>query len=1303
VLSLGGQNEFFNLTHPQNSIWYLEQLNQGSGIGNISATLRINEDLDYDLMNRIVNEIIRKNDAFRIRLTERDGTVVQYITEYSEYRMEIHDFSNNSLEDLYTWDESRTNIPFDMLDNQLFEFAFLKIAPGNSALYIRIHHMIADAWSLVQAANEIMQHYNQVRNGQPWTDEPYPSYTEFVKSEQEYLRSERYESDRKFWLEEFARIPELTALKSKASRGIGLQTKRKSIVIPEKLTRKIRDYCREKRASIFSLFFSALCIYISRVKDMQDITIGTPVLNRTNAREKKTIGMFISTVPLRVQADGEQSFAEFSGAIDHKWFSVLKHQKYPYDHLVRDVRELHPGVEKLFDIAISYQNAKMEDYGEGYWHEARWHANKCQVESLYMHISDRETDSKIVLNYDYLTDLFYAKEIDFIHDHILRLLWHALDNPDRKLAQIHMLSEKESQKILGTFNANRAGYPTGETIGHLFERQAELHPDRPALVFGPATLSYHELNNRVNFLAHRLRRRGIGPETIVGLMLPRSLDMVIAILAIVKAGGAYMPIDPDYPEERVRYMLDDSKTRFLVSRWDVAGKIRFNGEMIDVNLLFQSYRSSLEWENPPVLSQPQNLLYVIYTSGSTGMPKGVMIEHQNVVQLLFNDQFQFDFGPGDCWTLFHSICFDFSVWEMYGALLNGGKLVIIPRETARNTDQFLEILCREKVTVLNQTPAAFYNLIEASRKLEKELSTRMVIFGGEALKPVMLSPFRKAYPNTRLINMYGITETTVHVTFYELSDEAIEKNISIVGRPLPTMKTYILDRWQHPQPIGIPGELCVSGAGIGRGYLNNELLTAAKFIPNPFVPGEIMYRSGDLARYFAEGDIEYLGRIDNQVKIRGHRIELGEIESSLLKFGPIKEATVQTRDTAGGLKRLCAYFVPSADFDLEELRIYLARFLPDYMMPAYFIKMDKIPLNGNGKIDQSRLPPPDPDVLSLDNYVEPQNDLQASIVKIWQEMLEISRVGINDNFFHLGGDSLSAMAVVTQIGCGITFADLYQNPTVKSLSEAILKLGPQAGPAGETVKNRRLTRLSKGNGGPRKNIICFPYGGGSGITYLELADALHKVSEQFCVYTVDLPGHDLSGQEEFQQNNEIASQLTREIKATVQGEIIIYGHCVGSALALETAGLLQQEQIRVQGIFVGGMLPPGQAWRLGKNFDPWKYASNKIIMRCLYVLGLTSRKKKNEHVDILIKAFRHDVRSFYRFFYEFEQKQKTTLDVPLHFVVGDRDLMTRNYQKKFTRWGRYARTVRLYVIGDAKHYFIKTHADELARILAEQK
>lgn len=607
------------------------------------------------------------------------------------------------------------------------------------------------------------------------------------------------------------------------------------------------------------------------------------------------------------------------------------------------------------------------------------------------------------------------------------------------LSGLNIMPEAERRKLLYEFNDTEATYPEDVTLQQLFEIQARRARERIALVSGNKTLTYERLNEEANRLARSLRERGVRPNDIVGILCSRSENMVIAILAVLKAGGAYMPIDPEYPLKRIHYMLEDSGAKLCLVESE-----RNNIPLPVAYMGIEEERNRLSHESipdPKRVNQPDDLAYIIYTSGSTGKPKGVMIEHRNVVRLFFNDRPLFDFHESDVWTLFHSFCFDFSVWEMYGALLFGGKLVIVPPEISRDPERMLELLRREKVTVLNQTPTAFYPLCKKETEPGRpaDLNLRYVIFGGEKLLPMKLADWKQKYPRTKLINMYGITETTVHVTYKEIGPEEIRTNANSVGKPIPTLQVYILDEHQQPVPIGVEGEIYVGGAGVARGYVNRPELTKERFIPHPFEPGKRLYRSGDLARWNANGELEYFGRIDYQVKIRGYRIELGEITAQLLAIDGIEDAVVTVRKDDLAMDKLCAYYVASRKFDQKELRDHLRRRLPEYMLPHHFVPIDKVPMTSNNKVDLEALPVPGEQAGEADsaNIVLPANEREQQMLAIWRQMLNRSDLGVTSDYFEHGGDSIRAIELIARLNreldLKLEIADLYEYRTIRAL------------------------------------------------------------------------------------------------------------------------------------------------------------------------------------------------------------------------------------------------------------------------------
>ncbi|WP_257453432.1 non-ribosomal peptide synthetase/type I polyketide synthase [Archangium lipolyticum] len=639
------------------------------------------------------------------------------------------------------------------------------------------------------------------------------------------------------------------------------------------------------------------------------------------------------------------------------------------------------------------------------------------------------------------------------------------------LARLPVIPEAERRRILD-LSASPAVWPSQTTVAELFDQAVRSHGSRIAVTYEGRSLTYAELDARATRLAGKLRAAGAGRNQMVALLVDRSLELVTAILAVVKAGAAYVPIDPDLPAERMRFILEDCGARVVVASRPGAAELAPSAKWFHLD-------DPELWQGPvPELAPvnaPGDLLYVIYTSGTTGRPKGVLIEHRNVVRLLFNDRFQFSFGATDTWTLFHSYTFDFSVWEMYGALLYGGRVVVVPKMTARDPSAFVELMIRERVTVLNQTPSAFYGFIEAEQAQAGRVEAlRYVIFGGEALDPGKLATWRRRYPEVALINMYGITETTVHVTYKEIGEKEIETNVSNIGRAIPTLSTYVVDEQLELAPLGVAGELCVGGEGVARGYLNRDELTAARFVESPFVPGEKLYRSGDLVRLLESGDLEYLGRIDAQVKVRGFRVETGEIETQLKTHPAVARAVVVAR-TDGGATYLCAYFelkegmaaVDRSGLN-DELRAHLGKFLPDYMVPQYFVAMERVPLTANGKLDRAALP--SPLSMAAPAVVQGATSVEAKLRGIWDVVIGAGNVAADRSFFDVGGDSIRAIRLVGLVneafGTQLRIPDLYQHDTLARLSALVSGVAPATEDRGENRARAELVaefaRLKEG-------------------------------------------------------------------------------------------------------------------------------------------------------------------------------------------------------------------------------------------------
>ena len=1047
VTDVTEHEKYYPLTHPQLGIWYTEKMYPGTSIGNIAATLRI-KNVCLELLEKAINLCIENNDSFRLHFKEISGEPVQYVVDYKYQGIEYIDFSEKGLDSMYEWDLKQSQAPFALSDSDLYKFAILKIDSNTFGIYSKLHHLICDGWSMVRTGNIIMEFYNDLVKGVTNFEDKKTSYIDYVEREREYFSSNRFSKDELFWNSRFEDFSFNSGMLYRNKLGkTSYFAKRKTFVVQGKLVSKISEYVKANNTTVFSLFLSALVTYLYRVTGDSEHIVGVPVLNRTNAMEKRTCGMFVNKIPFNTKIDENLSFKSLVSMISHDWMSLLRHQRYPYE-LIKSNTKTAKSSNSIFSVLLSYQNAKFTK--DDLEHEGRWHFSRRQLDPLYIHINEREDNGELVIDYDYLTDIFFSKEIDYIHEHIIRLLWHGLDDPNKPISKLEIVSEKEKQKVVFGFNETKAQYPQNATIQQLFREKAKAYPNSIAVVESDKDITYEALDKKSDYLAKTLRDKGVKANTIVALLIDRSIEMIVAILGILKAGGTYLPIDPSHPQSRITLAIKDSSPLILLTSEDLLDRslelADTTGMKADrvfaVEPLFKNKGITDFVEIVTDINKPSDIAYIIYTSGSTGIPKGVMVKHKNVVRLLFNDKAMFDFSSDDVWTMFHSYCFDFSVWEMYGALLYGGKLVMVPRAVAQDSNEFLRLLIKNKVTILNQVPTSFYNLscIEAKRS-ERDLGIRYVIFGGEALKPLKLKKWRARYPNTRLINMYGITETTVHSTYKEITAEMINMNTCNIGVPIPTTSIYILDKFMQLVPIGVKGEIHVGGYGVAKGYLNRPDLTKDRFVENPFIPGDILYKSGDAGRWYPEGEIEYLGRLDYQVKIHGYRVELGEIESKISQYKQINDAVVLSTENENGDGILSAYFTADEPIEHTRLKEYLALSLPHYMVPGKYIQLEEMPINKNGKADRRALKVIKQEIGVKGNFAPPRNETEAKLALIWREVLDVESIGINDDFFDLGGDSIKIIQVQVKSynnNWGIKTQDLYLYPTIKQLYDNVI-------------------------------------------------------------------------------------------------------------------------------------------------------------------------------------------------------------------------------------------------------------------------
>ncbi|HTG34131.1 MAG TPA: amino acid adenylation domain-containing protein, partial [Thermoanaerobaculia bacterium] len=927
-----------------------------------------------------------------------------------------------------------------------------------------LHHVISDGWSMGVLVREVTALYAAAVAGRPLGEvlPPLPvQYADFSVWQSRRLSGVTLAREIEHWREKLARVPPFLELQTDRPRP-PVQTfggRSLPLWLEPGLAGRLSALALETGTTLFMVLLAGFETLLGIYSGAEDLAVGTPIAGRNRAELEGLIGFFVNSLVLRGDLSGDPSFIDLLGRVREDTLSAYTHQDLPFEKLVEEVKpERSRAHSPIFQVMFALQNAPMGEGSElpGLTMRPLAGSETAAKYDLTLVLTEGgEGGSGIGGSLEYNVDLFDASTMVRMLDHWRGLLEGVVAGSGSRLSALPLLGAVERQQLLREWSD---AAPVGDAapVHELFMAQAARRPDAVALVSGDQVLTYGELARRSSRMARRLADLGVGPGMLVGLCAERSPELVLGVLAILAAGGAYLPLDPAHPKERLAYTLADAGAPILLAEEPLHERLPAGAaRVVGLRALAGDEEVAGEVPLPAVRVDPGDLAYVIYTSGSTGRPKGVEVSHANAARLFAVIRQSFAFGQDDVWTLFHSIAFDFSVWELWGALAFGGRLVVVPGETVRSPEAFYELLRRERVTVLSQTPSAFRQLLWAeesalARGEAMVADLRLVVFGGEALDPASLAPWLERHGEEQplLVNMYGITETTVHTTWRRLRQSDLARPGSAIGRPLSDLSLHLLDGGGRPVPIGVPGEIHVGGAGVARGYLARPALTAERFVPDPFaggVGGLRLYRSGDLARWRRDGDLEYLGRIDRQVKVRGFRIELGEIEAALAEHPGVREAVVVAREDRPGDVRLVGYVSSAAGTDLspQALAAFLAERLPAYMVPAAWVLRERLPLTANGKVDRAALPAP-VDRGEGGAYVAPRSPVEQVLAGIWEEVLELQRVGVEDDFFALGGHSLVAAQVTSRVlqafSVELPLRLLFEHPTVAALAAEVERL-----------------------------------------------------------------------------------------------------------------------------------------------------------------------------------------------------------------------------------------------------------------------
>jgi amino acid adenylation domain-containing protein len=1040
------------LSFAQERLWFLAQMEPDNPFYNMAGTVQLQGNLNVPVLAQALNAVVRRHEALRTSFKIVDGEVRQVIDAATAVSVGLIDLS--ALDGAYRQNtvkalaRQEAQAVFDLRQTPLLRAVLLKLDDRRHVLLATLHHIVADEWSLRLLIKEIGACYQDFNSGVPLSMPELPvQYADFAVWQRNRLQGELYDRQIAYWRQHLAGAPTTLELPANRARPplMSYRGAEHEWVLEQDVSAALNALSRQAGTTLFALLMAAFNILLSRYTGKNDICVGYPVANRNHREIENLIGFFVNTLVLRTDLSDNPTFVELLASVNRHLLDAQNNQDLPFERLVEELgadRALNR--TPLFQAMLVYQNETMD---------------ALDIPGLSVEMADAEigtakfdltltvkkSENALRCSFNYSADLFDADTIAGMAGHWRELLESIVGSPDSvPVSELQMLTPGENRRILFDWNATETDYPKDRYIHQLFEAQAEKTPDAVALVFQEQVLTYAELNARANQLAHRLLAERAGPDVLVGICMQRSLEMVIGLLGILKAGAAYLPLDPDYPAARLEFMLADIKPPVVLTQAALLEKHNFGTAVVlclDRDWL-QLANGIID--NPDIALMPENLAYCMYTSGSTGQPKGAGVPHQGILNRLQWMQQQYRLDAGDCVLQKTPYSFDVSVWEFFWPLMTGAKLVVAKPGEHKNSLALIDTVRLHQVTTIHFVPSMLQAFVDTPG-VETCVSLKRMICSGEALPADLAARFRQKL-SAALHNLYGPTEASVDVSYWQcLPDDTV--TAIPIGRPIANIALYILDRRLNPVPVGVPGELHIGGIGLARGYLNRPGLTGEKFIPNPYdQAGSRLYKTGDLVSYRADGNIDYLGRIDHQVKIRGFRIELGEVEARLLEHPDIKEAVVLAREDLPGDKRLVAYLVVSdcATLELTELRARLLANLADYMVPALFVTLPALPLSANGKLDRKALPAPDSALVASRAYEAPLGTVETAVAGIWQDLLGVAQVGRHDNFFEMGGHSLmlvGLMELLRRQGFTADMRMIFVSPTVVGMAEAISNAG----------------------------------------------------------------------------------------------------------------------------------------------------------------------------------------------------------------------------------------------------------------------
>ena len=1257
------------LSFAQQRLWLLDQLTAGSALYNITMALRLTGALNIPALARSMNMLVQRHETLRSCFRMVAAEPVAILVSSMEIELQVESLETTSAalreEKMLRRLHDEAYRPFDLTQAPLLRVLLIKLCETEHVFVLTIHHIIADGWSMGILKQELSVLYQAALYGTvPVLPELSIQYGDFSAWQRQWLQGEILDRQFDYWKQQLAAVP-IMELPTDHPRGVAQSYRGANFAfsLPKSLADALHQFSQQQGATLFMTLLSAFQVLLHRYTNQDDIVVGTPIAGRNQLQTEGLIGFFVNTLVLRTDVSANPSFVELLSHTRERVLDAFTHQDLPFEQLVSVLApQRNLNHNPLFQIMFILQNTPDSEL------------NLCglDISPLLLESNTAKFDLTLSLTeahggiagmIEYSTDLFDAPTITRMALHLQVLLEGILVYPQARLSDLPMLGMAERQQLLTEWNDTASDYPRLLCVHQLFEAQASRTPDAVAVVHDDQTLTYSELNARANQIAHFLRIKGVVPDVRVAIAMERSFDMLAGILGILKAGGAYVPLDLDYPAEHLAFMLADTQALVLLTQHKFSHKFSgFTGFMLSLD----SYSASAE-HNLVNVSAAHDLAYIIYTSGSTGKAKGVAVPHQAIVRLLFGVDYV-RLGAEESILMMAPVAFDASTFEIWAALLHGGRCVLYP-DSKLNLARLGSILSKYRVSILWLTSTLFNMVINEAPQIL--FGVKQLLIGGEALSAPHVRSALKLLPNTQIINGYGPTESTTFACSYKIPRQQDENRQSVpIGRPIANTLVYILDRHLNLAPVGVVGELYIGGDGLALGYHNRPELTAEKFIANPFSrdSGARLYKTGDRVRYAVDGNIEFLGRIDNQVKIRGFRIELEEIEAALEQHPDVLNAVAQVRNTDSGGKMLIVLVVKRKPIMLQALRDFLKRQLPAYLVPDQLFFINQLSHSANGKLDRAKLQNLAlPEFLEDSRYQAPFNFLQNNLLQIWSDLLKNNRIGINDNFFDLGGDSLNAVImhyrIEKLIDWSVPLTTIYHNPTVKSLAEAMLLHKGKK-------HNSPLIQIQAGAAQPPFIFMHGDFHGG-GYYCHQLAREMGAEQSFYAIQPHGLPGRSRPSTIEA-----MAAEYLVHIRAQFpEGPYFLGGHCNGALVAFEIAQRLLELGSKV-GLLV--MMDPTHAY--GNNAAPVSEAQPQAM-----------------DLDKLSPEVRHNtVMRLYRDICErYEPK----------FYPGKLTLFMANDNLKVplsvNGWEKMATTIEAYAVPGNHVSMLTLHSAVLSKILLE--